>query len=130
VDRLAAERGVRVRVLLEVNASAEASKHGVEWDHAMSVAAEISELEHLELCGLMAIGPMTADAADTRVCFRRLAALRRTLQAQTGLPLAELSGMSDDFEIAWKSAPRSVTVVDHVGQRPVGPDRRGVQRPT
>jgi pyridoxal phosphate enzyme (YggS family) len=101
VDRVAAERGLRVRVLLEVNASGEAAKHGVDWAEVEAVAAQVFALPHLDPCGLMTIGPASVDPAATRACFRRLADLARALRAQTGIPLAELSmGMSDDFEIA------------------------------
>jgi PLP dependent protein len=118
VDRVAAERGVRVRILLEVNASAEASKHGVDWTRAEAIGAEIAELEHLDLCGLMTIGPASVDPVETRACFRRLAALARTLRAQTGRPLPELSmGMSEDFEIALEEG---ATIV-RLGRVLVGP---------
>ena len=123
VDRVAAERGVRVRVLLEVNASAEASKHGVESTRAEAVAAEIAELEHLDLCGLMTIGPASVDPVETRACFRRLAALSRPLRAQTGRPLAELSmGMSEDFELALEEGATIVRLGRViVGERPAPP---------
>jgi pyridoxal phosphate enzyme (YggS family) len=101
VDRLAAERGVRVPVLLEVNASGEATKHGVEPDGAEAVAIAIAGLEHVDLRGLMTIGPASGGDEGARSCFRRLAALSRRLSERTGRPLEELSmGMSDDFEVA------------------------------
>ena len=123
VDRLAAERGVRMRVLLEVNASAEASKHGVAWEQAEAVAAEVAALEHLDLCGLMTIGPASVDPVETRACFRRLAALSRTLRARIGRPLPELSmGMSEDFEIALEEGATIVRLGRViVGSRPAPP---------
>jgi len=123
VDRLAAERGLRMRVLLEVNASAEASKHGVESAQAEAVSAEVAALEHLDLCGLMTIGPASVDPVETRACFRRLAALSRTLRARTGRPLPELSmGMSEDFEIALEEGATIVRLGRViVGRRPAPP---------
>ncbi len=120
VDRIAAERGVPARVLLEVNASAEANKHGVEWTGAEAVAVAIAGLEHLDLCGLMTIGPASVDPVETRACFRRLAALAGTLRARTGRPLPELSmGMSEDFEIALEEGATIVRLGRIiVGERP------------
>ncbi|HET6349556.1 MAG TPA: YggS family pyridoxal phosphate-dependent enzyme [Candidatus Krumholzibacteria bacterium] len=101
VDRIAREQGIRARVLLEVNMSGEASKHGVEPADAPRLADEMASLDALEWRGLMTIGPLGNDPAATRDCFRRLATLAAALRGQTGLPLPDLSmGMSDDFEIA------------------------------
>jgi PLP dependent protein len=101
VDRLAGERGTRVPVLLEVNVSREASKHGVAPEEVAASVEAIAGCANLDLRGLMTIGPLAADAADTRACFRALATLAEQLRARAGLPLPELSmGMSDDFETA------------------------------
>jgi len=101
VDRIARERGLRAAVLLEVNTSGEATKHGVEPGDAPRVADELAALPGLDFRGLMTIGPMGADERRTRECFRGLATLAAGLRERTGLPLPELSmGMSDDFEMA------------------------------
>jgi pyridoxal phosphate enzyme (YggS family) len=101
VDRVAHEAGVRARVLLEVNTSGEATKHGVEPSEAPLVAEELAALAHLDWLGLMTIGPLGGDEAATRACFRKLASLAGDLRGRTGFALPELSmGMSDDFEMA------------------------------
>ena len=101
VDRIARERGLRARVLLEVNMSGEATKHGVDPAGAPGVADELAALPGLDWQGLMTIGPLGADDRTTRECFRRLARLAEELRPRTGLALPELSmGMSDDFEMA------------------------------
>lgn len=101
VDRIAKERGERVRVLLEVNTSGEASKHGVGPTEAPRVAETIARMEFVELEGVMTIGPTSVDAAQTRSCFRALAGLARELRGVTGRTLPIISmGMSEDFEIA------------------------------
>jgi pyridoxal phosphate enzyme (YggS family) len=101
VDRLALERGQRVRVLLEVNTSGEATKHGVSAAEAPAVADALVSLPHLEWRGLMTVGPAGSDPGATRGCFRALAELAASLRSRSGLALPELSmGMSDDFEIA------------------------------
>jgi PLP dependent protein len=101
VDRLAGERGLRTRVLLEVNTSGESSKHGVAPGEGGRIADLLATLPNLDWQGLMTMGPAEGDASDTRRCFRDLASLATELRTRTGLRLPELSmGMSDDFEVA------------------------------
>jgi pyridoxal phosphate enzyme (YggS family) len=101
VDRVAGDEGVRPAVLLEVNTSGEASKHGVSREDAVELGYHLASLEYLDWRGLMTIGPLTAGPGATRACFRRLAVLAAELRGRTGLSLPELSmGMSDDFETA------------------------------
>jgi pyridoxal phosphate enzyme (YggS family) len=101
VDRIGGERGERVRVLLEVNTSGEATKHGVTPAEAPAVADALVPLAHLEWLGLMTIGPAAGGLDAARECFRSLAGLAASLRARTGLALPHLSmGMSEDFETA------------------------------
>jgi hypothetical protein len=101
VDRIARERGIRARVLLEVNTSGEATKHGVTPADAPAAAESLAALAGLSFVGLMTIGPLAGGAAAARASFRSLARLARDLRASTGLALPILSmGMSDDFETA------------------------------
>jgi hypothetical protein len=82
-------------VLLEVNVSGEASKHGLRPEDVSSALAEMNGFAHVEVRGLMTIPPYTTDPEKARPFFRQL----RTLRDQLGLP--ELSmGMSHDFEVA------------------------------
>lgn len=101
LDRIAAEQNLRVRILLEVNTSGEASKHGVGPYETPGIAEDLIALRNLDWQGLMTIGPLDAAESATRACFRRLSRLADDLRSRTGLPLPELSmGMSDDFEMA------------------------------
>jgi hypothetical protein len=88
-----------VRVLVEVNVAAEASKSGVAPGEAEPlIDAARSELD---VAGLMTIPPPTTDLGRARSYFAELRELRDRLAAATGLALSELSmGMSDDFEAA------------------------------
>ena len=95
LDKWAAHAGKTQPILLEINIAGEASKHGLRPEDGPAALAEINRLTHLEVRGLMAIPPATADPDQTRQYFRRL----RHLRDQLGLP--ELSmGMSHDFELA------------------------------
>jgi PLP dependent protein len=94
LSKRAARRGVRLRVLLEVNVAAEASKAGATPEEVPALAARVRALPGLELRGLMCIPPAEG---DPRPHFARVRALRDGL----GGGLADLSmGMSGDYEAA------------------------------
>ena len=102
LDRIAGELGRRPRVLVEVNTSGEASKHGVPPGDARGLVDYVRGLPHLSLEGLMTIGPL---AGDPRGAFR---ALRELAVEST---LNELSmGMSGDFEVAIEEGATMVRV--------------------
>jgi pyridoxal phosphate enzyme (YggS family) len=111
LDRLGAQRGAAVRVLMQVNTSGEASKEGVDPGGATELAATVAAMDHVQLDGLMTIGPVSIDPVDTRRCFRDLYALRERLRSDTGLALPHLSmGMSADFEMAIEEGATLVRV--------------------
>ena len=102
LDRIAGELGRRPRVLVEVNTSGEASKHGVRPDDARGLVDYVRGLPHLSLEGLMTIGPLEG---DPRGAFRTLRGLREESA------LNELSmGMSGDFEVAIEEGATMVRV--------------------
>lgn len=102
IDRRSAGIGCVTPVLVEVNTSGEASKHGVEPDDASALVAHISGCAHLELRGFMTVAAFLDDLEAVRPMFRMLRVLRDRLQAaHPSLRLTELSmGMSHDFEVA------------------------------
>jgi PLP dependent protein len=101
LDRIARERGIRVRVLLEVNTSGEATKHGVEPSEAPVITETLASLTGLDWQGLMTIGPAGGDLGAARRCFQQLRQLAEEMRRRSGLALGELSmGMSEDFEPA------------------------------
>ena len=93
------------RVLLEVNVSGEASKHGVSPEDAPDLAERIGHMRHIALLGLMTVAPIAAEPEDARPIFRRLRDLR------DALGLRELSmGMTGDFEVAIEEGATFVRV--------------------
>lgn len=87
-------------VLVEVNCSGEPQKGGVEAELAEALVARVRELPTLEFRGLMTMAALTEDRELQRRTFRRLADLKKALEAN-GIPVVELSmGMSGDFEAA------------------------------
>ncbi|MBX3011822.1 MAG: YggS family pyridoxal phosphate-dependent enzyme [Caldilineaceae bacterium] len=89
-------------VLLEVNVSGEASKHGFTPTDLLANAADLLALPALQIQGLMTMAPLVEEAAAARPVFRRLHEVRAELQERhpTG-HWQELSmGMTNDFEVA------------------------------
>ncbi|MDD4837118.1 MAG: YggS family pyridoxal phosphate-dependent enzyme [Dethiosulfovibrio sp.] len=103
MDRLVKEMGLSpYPVLVEVNTSGEAAKHGVMPDDALPMVLSLTELcPNLEVLGLMTVGPLSDDRSDTARAFESLRLLRDRISIETGLPLREPSmGMSGDFDLA------------------------------
>ena len=102
-ERLSAARAsspLPLNVLVQVNASGEATKHGVAPAEAVGLARYVATLPNLRLRGIMGIPEATADAERLRAQFRTLRECRDACAA-AGLPADTLSmGMTDDLEIA------------------------------
>jgi pyridoxal phosphate enzyme (YggS family) len=103
LEQAAGRRQRPLPVLLEVNVSREASKHGFAVEEVHGLAAHINGLEHVHLRGLMTMAAFEEDPERCRPTFAALRQLRDRLRGQLRLPhvLEHLSmGMSNDFEVA------------------------------
>jgi PLP dependent protein len=120
LEQLAAEQGVRLAVLLEVNLGDEESKNGFPAPDAegrpvaaMREALEaIVTLPHLEIRGLMGMAPLGQTPEAARPYFRGLRLLRDALQREyAAAEWRHLSmGMTEDFEIAIEEGATLVRV--------------------
>lgn len=121
LSRLAGEQNRRLRVLLEINISGEASKYGFagyNWyrdnarkDELWREAGEITALPHLEVGGLMTMAPYGAEESVIRRVFADLRRLRDDMSSAIAAPLPELSmGMSDDYPIAIEEGATMIRV--------------------
>jgi pyridoxal phosphate enzyme (YggS family) len=89
------------RVCLQVNTSAEESKHGWTEEQILSDCEAIATCRAIPVVGLMTMAALGTTAETARGSFSRLREVRDALRARTGLALPELSmGMSNDFEAA------------------------------
>lgn len=101
MDRIAGEMGRFPRVLLEVNVSGEASKHGFSPTALKASLDQLLQLPRLQVEGFMTMAPLTKDPETTRPYFAQLRELRDEAAREFGIPLSSLSmGMSHDFEVA------------------------------
>ncbi len=98
-------------VLLEVNVSGEATKHGFSPDDLRRELPSLRTLPGLRIEGLMTMAPLVDDPETARPVFRNLRLLRDELAQTSGLPLPQLSmGMSGDFEVAIEEGATLVRV--------------------
>ncbi len=112
IEKRAAAAGRRIEVLLQVNVSEEPQKAGVLPDALPELLSACRPLEHLTVCGLMAIPAASDDPERSRPAFARLRHLRDSLRnGPGGDELVELSmGMSGDFEVAIEEGATEVRV--------------------
>lgn len=112
LDRYAGEAGMRLPVLLQVNASGEASKEGVPLSQAVELARQVVALPSLQVQGLMTIAPLVEDPRDARPVFRAL----RQLQAQLRDEVPHYAGqhlsmgMTGDYGVAIEEGATLVRV--------------------
>jgi pyridoxal phosphate enzyme (YggS family) len=103
MDRIAGELSLRMPVLLEVNVSGEAAKHGFDPGALDSVLDQLAQHANVEVRGLMCMAGLGGGPDSARRDFARLRALRDRLRSvcPEGVRLDELSmGMSGDYEVA------------------------------
>lgn len=117
-----AEDSRRLPVLIEVNLGGEASKSGVPESAALELACGMSDLETVELRGLMLVPPYSEDPEEARPYFSRLRELRKVIDSARlpNVRMDELSmGMSHDFEVAVEEGATLVRVGASIfGARP------------
>ena len=104
LEKHCAAADASLKILLQLNTSAEESKSGMSgWDEVRSLAEQVFQnCPHLQLKGLMTIPAPDAGEGPTRQAFAQLRTWNERLQSELGLPeLNELSmGMTSDFEWA------------------------------
>lgn len=118
LNRFAAERDRLLPVLLEFNVGGEESKSGwdaaqeAQWNAFLPEIAELIELPHLRVRGVMTMPPLGSDPQDSRRFFQRLRRLRDYLDAQfPGVNWRELSmGTSADYTVAVEEGATLVRV--------------------
>jgi pyridoxal phosphate enzyme (YggS family) len=102
IEKEAAKAQRSMPVLLEIN-SGEEQKFGAPLETAIELAAQIAQMPHVQLQGLMSMAPLTEDDGVVRATFARTRELFEQIRSRgfAGEGFKELSmGMSGDFEIA------------------------------
>jgi hypothetical protein len=101
LHRKCLERQVVQPVLVQVDVGREEQKGGLPEEEALGFCRLLTELEGLDLQGLMCMPPFFDSGDRARPFFARLRELRDVLSRQLGRSLPHLSmGMSGDFPAA------------------------------
>ena len=124
LDRRLQALGRGMDVLVEVNTSGEAAKHGVAPGEALALARGLGAFSSLRPAGLMTVAVNSPDEKAVRACFARLREVQAQLRDALGDGWDELSmGMSGDFEWSIEEGSTIVRVGTAIfGPRPMPPD--------
>ncbi len=113
IDRVAGKIGKRQDVLLEINVADEDSKFGLATSQTLQLAKQISQLEHVRLCGLMTVAPYAEDPEAVRPVFRELYQLfgeLKTLQLRNTEIKWLSMGMTNDYLVAVEEGSNLVRI--------------------
>lgn len=101
IHQYATLEGGPIGVLLEVNISRDATKHGIAPERVELLLNRATDLTRVRIDGLMGMASLYGGRDQARRDFAKLRQLRDDLARVTGIPLPDLSmGMSQDFDLA------------------------------
>ena len=113
IERISKKHGKETSVLLEINASGEESKFGIEFSEAEEFIKNNQKREYCKIKGLMTIGPNCHEEKAIRSAFKKMKELFDTLSEKEykNCEMKYLSmGMSGDYEIAIEEGANIVRV--------------------
>ncbi|HQE24644.1 MAG TPA: YggS family pyridoxal phosphate-dependent enzyme [Candidatus Atribacteria bacterium] len=100
LEKRARDLNKKFPVLIQVNLTGRETQGGVREEELLSLVYHVAQLSHLELRGLMTIGPVGGEEQEVREIFSRLRELKEEVNREMPriTSFQELSmGMSDDF---------------------------------
>ena len=104
IEKESAKHGLKTNVLIQFNLAKEDSKSGFMAEEYKMVMEEAENCPHLEVQGLMCIGPMTKNSDEIHKVFKHLKELYDTIEKEyhgENMKMQYLSmGMTDDYPIA------------------------------
>lgn len=102
IEKYAAQLNKTINVLIQVNLTGETQKGGIDPKDLEPLIQSASGFSHIQLKGLMVMGPTDMDPAGTEACFK--SAQELFIQTQKNHPeMIELSmGMSHDYDLAYR----------------------------
>ncbi|MGL5879241.1 MAG: YggS family pyridoxal phosphate-dependent enzyme, partial [Xenococcaceae cyanobacterium] len=111
LDRVSLELSRQPQIFLQVKILPDPNKFGWEIDELLSDLAQLDELKHLSIQGLMTILPLDLSDAQILAAFETTYELAQKIKQQnwSHIQMNELSmGMSDDFLLASKAGSTMV----------------------
>jgi len=112
IDKEMNARGKKLDIMIQVNTSFEKSKFGLHPDEVIDFMAEIRNMNHLNVMGLMTIGLFAATAEEARPSYKLLKSLGEQInEIYFERPIHHYSmGMSGDLEVAIEEGATIVRV--------------------
>jgi pyridoxal phosphate enzyme (YggS family) len=113
IDVIAEKLGLRVPVMMQINASEEPQKFGVAVGAALHLGEQIATMPGVQLVGLMTMAELSDDETTIRNAFRRTREVFEEMKWQKigGAAFRHLSmGMSNDYEIAIEEGSTMVRI--------------------
>ena len=107
------QRSQQTNVLIQVNTTREASKHGLAADDLLQFIEDAQAYPAVHIIGLMTMGQLTPSPDANRPAFALLRSLSETIEAQKfpGVTMKYLSmGMTNDFEVAVQEGANLVRI--------------------
>jgi len=108
IDEECRKRQIAHNVMIEVNTSGEASKHGVALGNVQELIDVVQAMKTLRIMGFMTIGALSEDESTVRRCFETLRNLRNAYDAAHGTTTDLSMGMS--YDLHWAIAEGSTIV--------------------
>ena len=112
IEKCATKIGRKIKVLIEINSGREPQKGGVMPEDAEEFLLALGDFPHLEVAGLMTMGPVCDDPEMTRPYFRETKALFDRLNRDHGFIGGGIlsMGMSDSYRVAIEEGSTLVRV--------------------
>ena len=113
IARRSEQRSQQTDVLIQVNTTREASKHGLAADDLLQFIEDAQAYSATHIVGLMTMGQLTPSPDANRPAFALLRSLAEKIEAQKipGVTMKYLSmGMTNDFEVAVQEGANLVRI--------------------
>lgn len=103
ISKQALKRGITANILLEINIGNEQSKSGFDYEEAIEAVQKISQLDGINVKGLMSIPPICENSEQNRTYFAKMQKLFIDISDKkidnSSMEILSM-GMSDDYETA------------------------------
>ena len=112
LNKQAQKLGIRICALIEINSAMEESKGGIDPDTAEGFYLELKKLDHIDVVGIMTMGPALEDKELVRPYFRKTKEIFDKINARYGFagePILSM-GMSESYMIAIEEGANLVRV--------------------
>jgi len=113
LDRRCAEIGKKMPVLIEINSGSEKTKTGLLPDDVDELVVQMTTLNHIEVSGLMTMGPRYGNPEGSRPYFKATRQVFERLgsQDQPNVTMQYLSmGMSNSYQVAIEEGANIVRI--------------------